>query len=93
MPAHPERPTLYVGTPATQTYSPDLLPLMQLLLATLADLDFEHASDLEAVRTSSADEWLKQTTIRTLQERHQKRRAPYARRLDGLQKQLQAIAA
>ena len=93
MPANPKRPLFHAGTPATQTYSPELLPLMQLLLATLADLDFEHASDLEAVRNSSADEWLKQTTIRTLQQRHQKRRAPYARRLDSLQKQLRAMAA
>jgi len=93
MPANPKRPLSYAATPAAPTYSPELLPLLQSLLATLADLDFEHASDIEAVRNSSADEWLKQTTIRTLHERHQKRRAPYVRRLDGLQKQIRAMAA
>jgi len=80
-----------MGTPCT--YPPELQPLLQLLLATLADIDFEHESDIETVRSSLADEWLKQTTIRKLQERHRERRAPYAHRLDGLQKQIQAMAA
>jgi hypothetical protein len=78
---------------AAHTYSPEVLPLLQLLLAALADIDYEHESDIETVRSSSADEWLKQATIRKLQERRQERRAPYVRRLDGLQKQIQALAA
>jgi hypothetical protein len=78
---------------AAHTYSPEVLPLLQLLLAALADIDYEHESDIETVRNSSADEWLKQATIRKLQERRQERRAPYVRRLDGLQKQIQALAA
>jgi hypothetical protein len=78
---------------AAHTYSPEVLPLLQLLLVTLSDIDFEHESDIETVRNSSADEWLKQATIRKLQERRQKRRAPYIRKLEGLQKQIQAMAA
>jgi hypothetical protein len=78
---------------AAHTYSPEVLPLLQLLLVTLSDIDFEHESDIETVRNSSADEWLKQATIRKLQERRQKRRAPYVRKLEGLQKQIQAMAA
>ncbi len=93
MPATPQRQSPHIGMGAAHTYSHDILPLLQLLLATLADIDFEHESDIETVRNSSADEWLKHATIRKLQDRHQKRRAPYARRLDGLQKQLQAMAA
>jgi hypothetical protein len=88
-----ERRSSHAGTHAGQTYPFDRLPLLQFLLAELADLDCEHASDIEAVRNGSADEWLKQTTIRTLQVRHQKRRAPYAHRLDSLQRQLQGMAA
>jgi hypothetical protein len=67
--------------------------LLQLLLATLADIDYEHESDIETVRSSSADEWLKQATIRKLQERRHQRRAPYVRKLEGLQKHIQVMAA
>ena len=93
MPATPERQSSNIGTGAARTYPPDFLPLLQLLLAALADIDYEHESDIETVRISAADEWLKQATIRKLQDRHQKRRAPYVRRLEGLQKQVQAMAA
>ena len=93
MPATPERQFSNIGIGAAPTYPPDFLPLLQLLLAALADIDYEHESDIETVRNSAADEWLKQATIRKLQDRHQKRRAPYVRRLEGLQKQVQAMAA
>jgi len=93
MPSNVERQSSHIGMRVAPTYPPDFLPLLQSLLATLADIDFEHESDIETVRNSAADEWLKQTTIRKLQERHQERRAPYVRRLDGLQKQIQAMAA
>ncbi len=93
MPNNLEHRSSHIGMDAAHTYSPEVLPLLQLLLATLADIDFEHESDIETVRNSSADEWLKQATIRKLQERRQKRRAPYVRKLEGLQKQIQAIAA
>ncbi len=90
MPNNLERRSSHIRMGAARPYPPEAL---QLLLATLADIDFEHESDIETVRESAADEWLKQATIRKLQERHRKRRAPYVRRLDGLQKQIQAIAA
>jgi hypothetical protein len=93
MPATPERQSSNIGIGAAPTYSPDLLPLLQLLLATLADIDYEHESDIETVRNSAADEWLKQATIRKLQERRQQRRAPYIRKLESLQKQVQVMAA
>jgi len=66
---------------------------MQSVSAALADMDFEHESDIQTVRNSAADEWLKQATIRTLQERHRRRRAPYLQKLDRLQRQLRAVAA
>ena len=74
-------------------YPPELLPLLQSLLATVADIDFEHESDVETVRNSSADEWLKQTTIRKLQECHQERRMPDVQQLESLQRRLRALAA
>ena len=93
MPATPERQLSQIEMGAAHTYSHEVLPLLQLLLAALADIDYEHESDIETVRSSSADEWLKQATIRKLQERHWERRAPYARRLDVLQKQIHSMAA
>ncbi len=93
MPAHTERRSSQSGPDAARLYPSELLPSLQSLLAALADIDFEHESDVETIRNSSVDEWLKQTAIRTLQERHRERRAPYVRHLTVLQERLQAIAA
>jgi hypothetical protein len=76
---------------AAHPYPSELLPSLQLLLAALANIDFEHESDIETIRSSSTDESVKQTAIRKLQEHHQERRAPYIRQLTALQKQMQAI--
>ena len=93
MATNPERQSSHAGTGAVRMYPSELLPSLQMLLAALADLDFEHASDIETVRNSAADEWLKETTIRNLQARHQERRAPYVRQLGRLQKKIEAMAA
>ncbi len=93
MPANTEHQSSHAATGAVRMYPAELLPLLQALLATLANIDFEHESDIEIVRNSAADEWLKQTTIRRLQERHSKRRAPYVQQLERLQRQIQAMAA
>ena len=93
MAANPKRRSSNAGMDASRVYSPELLPLLQSLLATVADIDFEHGSDVETVRNSSADEWLKQTTIRKLQECHQERRMPYVQQLESLQRRLRALAA
>ena len=82
MPAHTAR-----------LYPSGLLPSLQSLLASLADIDFEHDSDVETVRNSPVDDWLKQTVIRTLEERHRQRRAPYVAQLGRLEKRMQALAA
>jgi predicted small metal-binding protein len=42
---------------------PDLQPLLQSILAALADIDLVHASEVALVRDSDADEWLKQGVI------------------------------
>jgi hypothetical protein len=93
MPTTTKRRSSLARTAAARRSSSELLPLRQSLLATLAKIDFEHKSDIETVRNSSADEWLKQTTIRNLEEHHRKRRAPCLRQLESLQRQAQALAA
>jgi hypothetical protein len=71
----------------------ELLPSLQSLLAALATIDFEHESDIETIRNSSVDEWMRQITIRKLQERYRERRTPYVRQLAALQKRVQTAAA
>jgi hypothetical protein len=65
-------------------YSPDVLPQMQSLLAALADIDCTFESDLDIVRNSDTPEPLKQDVMRTLQQRHQERRAPLVQQLEAL---------
>ncbi len=93
MPASTERQTSHAKPGSARTYPSELQPLRQSLVATLAELDFELRSDIETIRNSSVDEWLKQQTIRKLQEHHQKRRTSYIRQLASLQRQIQALAA
>jgi hypothetical protein len=71
------------------TYSPDILPLLQSLLSTLADIDFEFQKDRETILSSTTDELLKQRAIATLKRCHQERRAPYLREIERLERQMQ----
>ena len=93
MAAMPERSSPRSALGISRLYAPELLPLLQSLLADLVDIDCEHASDVESIRTSTAEEWLKQTAIRNLQERHRERRAPYVRKLEAVQERIWAMAA
>ena len=80
-----------IGTP--RVYPPDLQPLLQFILAALADIDFVHASEVALIRNSDADAWLKQSVIRRLDERHRERRAPYVRQLTAVEERIRALAA
>jgi hypothetical protein len=77
----------------SSVYPPDLQPLLQSILAALADLDFVHASEVALIRDSDADEWLKQSVIRRLDERYRERRAPYVRQLAAVEERIRALAA
>jgi hypothetical protein len=92
MPAHTERRS-QLRPDAARLYPSELLPSLQSLLATLADLDFEHDSDVQTVRNSPVDDWPKQAVIRTLEERHRQRRAPYVKQLERLERRMQVLAA
>ena len=62
-------------------YSPSLLPLMQSLLATLANLDAEHEHEVGRVTRSSTPASLKPHLLAKLTERHRERRQPYVQQL------------
>ncbi len=72
------------------SYSPDVVRQMQSLLAALADIDCAYESDLDTIRTSDTPEVLKQEVMRTLQQRHQERRASYVQQIEMLQRQVVA---
>ena len=74
-------------------YSPEITPLLQSLLATLADIDFAYESDLEVVQNSATDEVLKRNVIERLQQRHRERREPYIRQITALQRRFLPMAA
>ena len=76
-----------------RVYPPELQPLLQSILAALADIDFVHESEVTIIRDSDADEWLKQSVIRRLKEHHRERRAPCVRQLAALEERIRALAA
>jgi hypothetical protein len=76
-----------------RVYPPDLQPLLQSLLAALADIDLVHESEVAIVRDSDADEWLKRSVIRRLEERHRERRVPVVRQLEAVEERIRALAA
>ena len=71
-------------------YAPSILPLMQTLLATLADIDFAHQCELQRVAESSADAALKERLRADLEARHRERRAPYVEQLVVLEARTKA---
>jgi len=66
---------------------------LQSLLAALADLDCAFDRDVETVTASAVPDTIKQAVVSSLRRRHEERRAPYARRLEVLQRQLTRPAA
>ena len=69
-------------------YSPDLQPLLQSLLATLADIDFEHERERDTISTRTADMNLKIRLLEKLREHHSERREPYIQQLAILQERI-----
>ena len=56
-------------------------PRMQLVLATLADIDFAHECELDNVNSAAIDASFKAKMIAKLDQVHQQRRHPYAQEL------------
>ena len=69
-------------------YAADVQPLLQSLLATLADLDFEFEQERERLSHSTKDPKLREPLVRKLAERHRERRDPYVRHLTLLQSKM-----
>ena len=69
----------------------DVQPLMQTLLATLADIDFEHECEVEKVKGSVTDPGLKATMMVRLAQRHGERRHPYVEELMRLEARTRSV--
>jgi len=75
---------------AASSYSPDILPLLQTALATLADIDLAHEKSIDHVRHCDADDAEKSDMIAKLRRQYQDMRAPYIRELTILRERIDA---
>jgi hypothetical protein len=76
-------PAAHDPEPSRYFYPDDVQPLMQSLLGTLANLDFEHQRDLERLERSTMRAGLKRDIAAKLKSRHA-RQAPYVEHLRTL---------
>jgi hypothetical protein len=66
-------------------YAPEIQPILQALLATLGQIDFEYEHDSEKLTGSSVPAEVKDQAKAKLGKRHRARREPYVRQLMTLQ--------
>jgi hypothetical protein len=78
--------------PQARMYSPDLQPLLQSLLGTLADIDFEYERERDNVNGRAMDMNLKIRLLEKLKQHHRQRREPYLEQLAILQERIQQIS-
>jgi hypothetical protein len=76
------------GAHHPRIYSPAFQPLLQSLLATLADLDFDYEKEREKLSNASPDTNIKIRALEKLKNRHRERRDPYIQQLAILQKRM-----
>jgi hypothetical protein len=86
-----QRQPTHAGTeqvPPPRMYSPTLQPLLQSLLATLANMDFEYERERDRLSASARDANLKVRVLEKLKRQHRERREPYVQQLAILQERM-----
>ena len=78
-------------TPFVRMYPPHLQPMMQETLRTLANIDFEHETDVTRLIESGMPQSLKSGVMSKLVLRHRERREPYVQLLTSLRAQIAAL--
>jgi hypothetical protein len=73
-------------------YSPDLQPLLQSLLGTLADIDFEYERERDHISSHTMDMNLKIRLLEKLKQHHRERREPYLQQLAILHERIHQIS-
>lgn len=81
------------GAHHPRIYSPAFQPLLQSLLATLADLDFDYEQEREKLSSTSPDTNVKSRALEKLRNRHRERREPYIQQLAILQERMMELRA
>jgi hypothetical protein len=89
MATHVEHSRLQKASNTNRVYSPDILPLLQTVLAELADIDFAFEKSLETIRHGPADEESKSEMIASLWRQHRERREPYIQELLALRERIE----
>jgi hypothetical protein len=79
-------------TPRPRVYSADLQPLLQSLMSTLANMDFEYDQERSRMHVDPRDGTLKLRMLQKLQDRHQERRRPYVEQVILLQDRMSQAA-
>ncbi|WP_201833906.1 hypothetical protein [Microvirga zambiensis] len=90
MTVYDERSQIQIGSIGSRVYAPDILPRLQSLLATLADIDVAHGSNLLVIESGEMDDADKDQLIADLWQTHCKRRAPYLREIEALRARINA---
>ncbi|EIM24506.1 hypothetical protein [Microvirga lotononidis] len=83
----------YSKPPLPRMYPPTVQPLLQSLLATLADIDFDYEQERQKLTNTSRDTNLKIRALAKLKTRHYERRQPYLQQLAILQQQMMELKA
>lgn len=78
-------------TTRPRMYPPHLQPMMQETLRTLANIDFEHETDVARLIESGMAPTLKSGVMHKLVLRHRERREPYVQLLASLRAQIAAL--
>jgi len=81
------------GVHSSRMYSPTLQPLLQSLLSTLADIDFDYELEREKLSDAAQDNTLKMRALEKLKSRHRERREPYIQQLAILQRRIMELKA
>ena len=81
--------SILLANPSTShVYPQDLQLLLQALLTTLTDLDFEYDREREKLSRTLKDPNLKIRVLEKLKQKHRERRTPYMQQLAILQERI-----
>jgi hypothetical protein len=80
------------GEADRRIYASEALPLLQVLLGMLADLDFDCERERDQIGATVMDPDLRGKALEELETRHQERRDPYLQRLRRIEEQISPSA-
>ena len=76
------------GEADRRIYAAEVLPLLQVLLTMVADLECDYARERDRIGGMTMDPDRRDTALEELEKRHHERRDPYLQRLRRIEEQL-----